>query len=497
MNVPQIRITTLRDNIRPKADFVLYWMTTNRRLEWNFGLDRSLEICRELEKPLVILEALRCDYPWVSERLHKFVIEGMREHAMQCQGHANVIYYPFVETEKGQGKGLLSSLAENACAILSDEFPCFFLPKMINAALKQTKCHFESIDSNGLLPMRAAKGKTFTLAHSFRRFLQKTLKPHLQEFPASHPLKDFAQASKCKASKSLRRWLTQKQQRWPAETQENLKNFDLSGLPIDHKVAAGSCVGGRKEAAARLKTFLEKRLKHYVKQRNHPDTSGSSELSAYLHFGHISAHEIFAKLVELEQWTPSDLAAKAHGKRHGWWSMSESAEAFLDELITWREIGYNMCFLNDDYADLSSLPKWAQTTIEEHKSDARPYLYSLQDFENGKTHDDVWNAAQRELVKTGRMHNYLRMLWGKKIYHYSPDAQSSLEILIELNNKYALDGRNPNSYSGIFWVLGRYDRAWGPERQVFGKLRFMTSESTKKKIQMKAYLAQYSQENKS
>ncbi|MEQ9323841.1 MAG: deoxyribodipyrimidine photolyase, partial [Polyangiaceae bacterium] len=173
------------------------------------------------------------------------------------------------------------------------------------------------------------------------------------------------------------------------------------------------------------------------------------------------------------------------------WGMSAGAEAFLDELVTWREVGLNMCFHRDDYDQLESLPDWAKKTIAEHADDERPVLYDLDQLDAAETGDEIWNAAQRQLVRDGRMHNYLRMLWGKKIYGWSPSAADALDVMIELNNRYAVDGRDPNSYSGIFWVLGRYDRAWGPERPIFGKLRYMTSDSTRKKLRLKGYLAKH------
>jgi deoxyribodipyrimidine photo-lyase len=171
--------------------------------------------------------------------------------------------------------------------------------------------------------------------------------------------------------------------------------------------------------------------------------------------------------------------------------MSESAEAFLDELITWRELGFNMCWQREGYDEYESLPKWALGTLETHIMDKREHLYTLEEFEEGRTHDPLWNAVQMQLVKEGRIHSYLRMLWGKKILQWTPKPREALEVMIELNNKYALDGRDPNSYSGIFWVLGRYDRPWGPERPIFGKVRYMSSKNTARKVKVKNYIQRY------
>jgi deoxyribodipyrimidine photo-lyase len=172
--------------------------------------------------------------------------------------------------------------------------------------------------------------------------------------------------------------------------------------------------------------------------------------------------------------------------------MSENAESFLDELVTWRELGFKMAWQCSDYDSYDSLPKWAVQTLEDHSSDPRPHLYNLPEFEEAQTHDELWNAAQRQLVLEGGIQNYLRMLWGKKILEWTRSPKEALDVMIELNNKYAFDGHDPNSYSGVFWVLGRYDRAWGPERPIFGKIRYMASQNTVRKTSVKNYLQRFS-----
>ncbi|MEM7518000.1 MAG: hypothetical protein AAF368_13895 [Planctomycetota bacterium] len=159
--------------------------------------------------------------------------------------------------------------------------------------------------------------------------------------------------------------------------------------------------------------------------------------------------------------------------------------------MTWRELGFNACTYVPNYDKFESLPDFALTTLAEHAGDKREYLYTLEQFERGQTHDKLWNAAQMQLVREGIIHNYLRMLWGKKILEWTKSPREALDVMIELNNKFALDGRDPNSYSGIFWVLGRYDRAWGPERPIYGKIRYMTSENTARKVRVKDYVVKY------
>ena len=486
--IPPIRIRNANDaEINCDGEFVLYWMTANRRVQWNFSLQRAVEWAKTLNKPLLILEALRCDYRWASDRLHAFVIEGMAANA-KALANKPVFYYPYLEPKIGAGRGLLRMLAARACMVVGDDFPCFFLPRMIAAAARKTPVLFEVVDSNGILPLRAAD-KVFSRAHYFRRFLQKNLRSHLAEFPRPAPL---ARLRLPKLDK-LPREITK---RWPLVDVEKLAG-DSAGLaefPIDHHVAKTATVGGAKRAQKRLREFVAAKLSKYDDDRNQPERDATSGLSPYLHFGHLSAHQVFEEVMNADGWTPAKLAEKPNGSAHGWWGASETVESFLDELITWREVGYNMCWQRDDYDQYESLPDWAQTTLAEHASDQRSYIYSLDEFESSQTHDPLWNAAQRQLVREGRIHNYLRMLWGKKILEWSPTPQQSLDIMIELNNKYALDGRNPNSYSGIFWVLGRYDRAWGPERPIYGKIRYMTSENTARKVRVKNYLEQYSAE---
>ena len=195
-------------------------------------------------------------------------------------------------------------------------------------------------------------------------------------------------------------------------------------------------------------------------------------------------------------WDSSRLAPTTRGNRQGWWGATESVEAFLDQLVVWRELGFNFCSHRDDYGRYESLPDWAQKTLAEHANDARAFEYELETLEAAETHDELWNASQRELLEHGRIHNYLRMLWGKKILEWSPHPRAALATMIELNNKYALDGRDPNSYSGIMWTLGRYDRAWGPERPIFGKVRYMTSENTKRKLRLSTYLDRFGRVHK-
>ena len=303
--------------------------------------------------------------------------------------------------------------------------------------------------------------------------------------PDAEPLKTLKNRSPVDLEKILKRW--------PAVSPEFLGGDPdpLSRLPVDHRVGVVSLRGGAKAGSRRMKRFVAEKLPSYEERRNHPDEDGTSGLSPYIHFGHVSVHEIFRRISEKEEWSLSRLSTKATGGRSGWWRMSGSSEAFLDQLVTWRELGFNMCSQREDYDQYESLPDWAQRTLKDHKADRRRYFYRLEEFERAQTHDPLWNASQGQLLAEGRIHNYLRMVWGKKILEWTASPQEALGVMIELNNKYGLDGRDPNSYSGIFWVLGRYDRAWGPERAVFGKVRYMSSENTLRKLRVSRYLEKY------
>ncbi len=483
--VPSIRVK--RSNTQPinaHGEYVLYWMIASRRLHFNFALDRALEHCAALGKPLVIFEALRIGYEWASDRLHRFVLEGMADNARICQVHG-VRYYPYIEPNANAGKGLLARLAEYSCVVVTDNFPCFFLPRMVASAATRLSVLLEHVDSNGLLPLYATD-QVFLRAFDFRRYLQKELPKHLADSPQADPL---AQA-KLRPAPSLARKITS---HWPAASKSLLSGVPgyLKVLSIDHSVTLAPLKGGHTSARARLLGFLYKELPLYGELHNEPELDVASGLSPYLHFGHISVHEVFQELAQCERWSPEKCSLRTTGSREGWWNMSPSAEAFLDEIITWRELGYNFSSHRRDYDQYESLPDWVQKTLQEHAKDDRDPLYTLQQFETSNTHDPLWNAAQIQLVREGRIHNYLRMLWGKKILEWSRSPQEAARIMIQLNNKYGLDGRDPNSYSGIFWVLGRYDRPWAPVRRIFGMIRYMSSENTARKMSVKNYIRKY------
>jgi deoxyribodipyrimidine photo-lyase len=415
------------------------------------------------------------------------VLDGMNENRKALE-NSNLSYFPYVEPAAGAGKGLLEAFGMHACAVVTDDFPAFFIPRMIESSARKLAVRLETVDSNGLLPLRAA-GAAYPTAYAFRRFLQKQLPNYLAEIPRANPL----------ARLDLPRLValpTEITARWPAATAKTLATGgSLAALPIDHHVAAANIPGGDRAAQAALVNFLSDKLTEYSDERNEPEKQATSGLSPYLHFGHISSHQIFHNVMAQEQWNDTKLSLRPTGSREGWWGVRPPVEAFLDQLITWREVGLNAAAHLPAYETYESPPEWALRTLRKHARDDRTWTYTLGDFAGARTHDPLWNAAQRQLVREGRMHNYMRMLWGKKILEWSATPEDALEIMIELNNRYALDGRDPNSYSGIFWCLGRYDQPWGPERPIFGTVRYMSSENTARKMSVKGYLKKFGATN--
>lgn len=478
------------ERVTSDKQYVLYWMTAARRPRYNLALERAAILAARHGLPLVVLEALRVGYEHASARFHTFVLQGMADNARHFAAN-DVTYLPYLEPQQGAGKGLVQTLAQDALLVVTDDYPCFFLPRMLSAFADVSPCPVEAVDGNGVYPMHDAE-RHFTRAHSLRRHLQKRL-PNLfrdgyqKALPSPDPLVHLRDVHLPEQPE------LPDLKAWPMVDSTRDTEALIADLPIDHSVAATKLEGGFVAAGARLRRFITERLASYGAGRNHPDDDGASGLSPYLHFGHIGAQEVFAALAEHHNWDESHFADKVTGQRHGFWGLPESTEAFLDELITWREIGFNACLMLEQYDAYESLPEWAQKTLNEHRDDPRDVL-TLETLENAETPDPVWNAAQRQLREEGVIHNYLRMLWGKNVLAWSKSPPEAAARLIYLNDKYALDGRDPNSYSGIFWVLGRYDRAWGPERPIFGKVRYMTSESTKKKLRLKKYLARFSGE---
>lgn len=476
-----------RNNNEPNPDgeYVLYWMQINRRFHYNFALEYAVAWANKLGKPLLVYEGLSCDYPWRTDRSHWFIMQGMEEHQQFAYEH-KLNYYGFLEEKAGEYPDLFNKLAEKSSLVITDEYPVFIMRERNERIPKTLNVPYITIDSNGIIPLGLSDKAPYS-AYIFRKTMQKTFRQCFEQPPEENPLEKLENTGRISLPESIT-------QKYP--TAKDAGRFTrewLSTIDVDHSVKPIAMEGTRKAGLERMNTFMEFDLKAYDEDRNDPDKEATSRLSPWLHFGRISEHEIVDNCLRRQPrgWSRDELAPQA-GKRDGFFGGETGIEAYLDEVITWREVGFHFAHHVDNYDKFESLPDWAQQTLEEHEADERPHIYSYEQLANAETEDDIWNAAQRQLVREGRIHNYLRMLWGKKVLQWTPDVRTALEYLIKLNNTYAIDGRDPNSYSGIFWILGRFDRAWGPERKIYGKVRYMTSDSTRKKVKIKEYLEKYS-----
>lgn len=475
---PPLRLRRRNDRpIRPEGRHVLYWMTAARRPRHNPALEHAVARARELGRPLLVLEALRVGYRWAADRHHAFVLDGMAANA-RAFDRAGVTYHPYVERLPGEGRGLLAALAADAALVVGDEWPGFFHPEMTAAAAARLEVAMETVDGVGLLPLDAAP-VAFGRALDFRRHLQRVLPAHLAERPLADPLAgwDLGRAALPPGVA----------QRWPAAPLDG--SFPLADLAIDHAVPRVARRGGFEAAERALDAFLD-RLDRYGEARNQPDADAASGLSPWLHWGHLSAWAVAGAVLDRHRFRSGSTGAPT-GKREGWWGLPPSAEAFLDELVTWRELTHNTAARVPGYDRYPSLPAWARATLEEGRADPRAHRYDRDTLEAGATHDPVWNAAQHQLRAEGIVHTYLRMLWGKKVLEWTDDPAEAFETLLDLNNRWAIDGRDPNSVGGVAWVFGRYDRPWAPRRPVFGVIRYMSSANTVRKLEIERYLQRW------
>lgn len=459
------------------GEYVLYWMQAYRRLERNHALDYALRCARQTKKPLVVYEGLRLDYPWANRRFHRFILEGMQENSETAR-QRGINYWPFVETASAPARGLLRKAAARSALVVTDDFPGFIVPDQTAALARSVDAPVFAVDGNGIVPLSLLGGPVVAASH-LRRRLHKALAEAWDN--RADPSPDFDGVSR-RVSPGFDPWEA-----------ADLDAF-VRGLPLDPSVPpVPGTRGGSRPARSRLGDFVRRRLRGYAEERSKPqapDAGHASGLSPYLHFGHVSIEEVAeAALQTTGEWSTAELRVHNRGKREGFFCDEADVNAFLDEAITWRDTGYHWHW--NRRADATSLeralPAWALATLSAHAGDTRAHLYSLDEWEAGATHDPLWNAAQRELVATGTIHNYLRMLWGKKVIEWSRTPAEAYATLEHLNNKYALDGRDPNSYSGILWCFGLFDRPWAPERPVLGSVRYMSSENTARKFKLGAY----------
>jgi deoxyribodipyrimidine photo-lyase len=442
------RIKALNKKELKKGAYVLYWMQASQRTEYNHALEYAIIKANELRQPVIVFFGITDDFPEANERHYTFMLEGLREvkQSLEKRGIQMVILHKSPEIGAVQ-------LAKKASLAVVDRGYLRIQRQWRNDAANQMDCPLIQVESEVIVPVEEASPK--------EEYAAATLRPKINK-KFNHFLAPLKQTDPVIGSLSL-----------------DVDFFDIedigkaiSKLRIDRSVKkVDSFHGGTKEALRHLEVFLEEKLDRFPELRNDPTFDYLSHMSPYLHFGQIS---------------PLFIALKVKKTR------SPGIEAFLEELIVRRELSMNFTFYNEKYDSFESIPEWAKKTLQAHQKNKHPYLYTLEELEKAKTHDPYWNAAQREMVGKGKMHGYMRMYWGKKIIEWSKKSEEAFRNALYLNNKYELDGRDPNGFTGVAWCFGKHDRPWG-ERPIFGNVRYMNDKGLKRKFDADEYVRMMSQ----
>ncbi len=437
------RIKALNKKEMKKAAYVLYWMQASQRAEYNHALEYAISKGNELRQPVIVFFGITDAFPEANERHYTFMLEGLREvkQSLEKRGVQMVILH------KSPEQGAIQ-LSKKASLAVADRGYLRIQRQWRNDAANQMDCPLIQVESDVIVPVEETSPKEEYAAATIRPKIHKKL---------SYFLSPLKQADPAVESLSL-----------------DFDSFDihdvgkaLSKLRIDRSVRkVNSFEGGTKEALKYLEIFLDGKLDRFPELRNDPTLDYLSHMSPYLHFGQISPLYIAMKVLETD---------------------SPGKDVFLEELIIRRELSVNFVLHNDRYDSFDGLPEWAKKTLTAHQKDRRPYLYSLEALESAKTHDPYWNAAQKEMVLKGKMHGYMRMYWGKKIIEWTKTPEEAFRVALYLNNKYELDGRDPNGFTGVAWCFGKHDRPWG-ERPIFGNVRYMNDRGLKRKFDAQEYV---------
>jgi deoxyribodipyrimidine photo-lyase len=441
--IQQERIESI--NRKPVRDgrYVLYWMQAAQRAEYNHALEHAVGRANEMKRPVVVAFGLTADFPEANARHYHFMLEGLREARSTLENRG----IRMVVRAQPPATGI-PELAREACLVVVDAGHLRVQRRWRADVAEAIECRLEEVETNLIVPVEeAAEAENFS-AGTFRPRITRKLHDYLVELKRRKLGRD---------SLNLR-----------------LDGLDLDNpervikeLKIDDSVGRVSGFrGGAAEAKCRLEDFLKNKLHDYAEQRNDPNADAQSNLSPYLHFGQISPLYVALQVRQ----------APGKGK-----------DAYLEELIVRRELSFNFVHYHHQYDDFKCLPPWAKRTLDYHGRDKREHVYSSEEFETANTHDPYWNAAQKEMVLTGKMHGYMRMYWGKKILEWTKTPQEAFRIALYLNNKYELDGRDPNGFAGVAWCFGKHDRAWA-DRPVFGKIRYMNAAGLRRKFDPDAYV---------
>jgi deoxyribodipyrimidine photo-lyase len=437
------RIRALNDAPVRAGRYVLYWMQASVRADWNHALEYAIREANRLRRPIVACFGLTADFPEANARHYTFLLEGLRDAGRMLARRG----IPLV-VRRGAPDAVAVELARSASLVVTDRGYLRIQREWRARAAARIPCALIQVESDVVVPVETAMDHEAYSAAALRPRIHARLREFLVPLEAT-PVR-------CDP---------------PARVPESLALDDIAAVVRNLGVDSGvplvpRAPGGATEARRRLEAFLQRGLSRYHTDRNDPGLQGHSGLSPYLHFGHISPLEI----------------ALAIGRRRG-----EGVRAFLEELIVRRELSMNFTHYHRDYDRYACLPAWCRATLHTHAADPRPERYAPADLEQARTADPYWNAAQTEMVLTGTMHGYLRMYWGKRMLEWTEGPEEAFRIALAFNNRYQLDGRDPNSFAGVAWCFGKHDRPW-TERPIFGMVRYMNANGLRRKFDIEAYV---------
>ncbi|MFO8062975.1 MAG: deoxyribodipyrimidine photo-lyase [bacterium] len=436
-NNPQIfkdRIQLLNNRTRSDGEYVIYWMQQSRRAEDNHALEYGVKRANELNKPLLTVFVLT-DFPDANARHYRFMLEGIIETAERLRQRGIVF-----KILRGDPEVIIPDECKSASLLITDRGYLRIQRQWRKSIAQSINIPMFQIESDAVVPVESASDKEEYAAYTIRKNIMNEFAQYLQL-----PQKENVN--------NKREW---------KDAEYDIEDL-LETISMDKSVKFSIFDGGEDKALEVLKDFMENNIEYYSELSNDPGKNLQSNLSPYIHFGQISPLRIVDS------------------------ALSRNADDFIEQVLVRRELALNFIYYNDNYDSLEGLPDWAKKTMREHKEDKREYDYSRKQFENSRTHDKYWNAAQREMVLTGKMHGYMRMYWGKKIIEWTDSYEKAYDIMLNLNNKYELDGRDPNGFTGVLWCFGKHDRAFR-ERPVLGKLRYMSRKGLERKFDMDSYI---------
>lgn len=442
------RLQRLNDHPPRPGRYVLYWMQQSQREHFNHALEYAAARANILDLPLLVAFGLTGGFPDANLRHYHFMLEGLVETSRALAKRQ----IQFV-LQLGDPADVALRLGREAALIVCDRGYLRVQKGWRRTVAEEALCPVVQVESDVIVPVEAASDK--------REFGARTIRPKLLRMREEF----LVPLGRTRIRRSSLRLKVEQVDPGRIDALCRRLKLDSSVKPVTHLYRGGTSVARR-----RFTRFLAKHFTDYMEHRNQPQTNDVSHMSKYLHFGQISP-----------VWLALEVQKQKKASR-------TNVYTFMDELLVRRELAINWVEFTENYDAYESLPAWARTTLDQHRRDQRPHLYSQEQLEAARTHDPYWNAAMREMRETGYMHNYMRMYWGKKILEWSASPELAFRTALALNNKYFLDGRDPNGFANVAWVFGQHDRPW-PERAIFGKVRYMNAAGLERKCDIQGYVA--------